>query len=135
MSKRARDLDKLVIVAMHTDILNTLERFISDKLRIAYIRIDQDTPMNRRQDYTITMNRDPLCRVALLHPNAFRTGDLEFRLTGTTVLMYSELIWYGIGMISYRSILIMVILGARWIGVVLNRKSNVCSPTTPLHVL
>ncbi len=81
---------KFLIFAHHIDMLDALEKYIKETLKVDYIRIDGTTASTKRQPLVDRFKTENDCLVALLSITAASTG-LDF--TPATTVIFAELSW------------------------------------------
>lgn len=81
---------KFLLFAHHQAMLNKLEAFLREKLKISLIRIDGGTPQRHRLDLTERFQTDKSCQVALLGITAAGVG---LTLTAAHTVVFAEQWW------------------------------------------
>lgn len=81
---------KFLLFAHHQAMLNKLEAFFREKLKVDLIRIDGGTPQGKRQALTERFQTDANCQVALLGITAAGVG---LTLTAAHTVVFAELWW------------------------------------------
>lgn len=82
---------KFIVFAHHAKMVDALDNFVQQKLKLGLIRIDGNTPQTIRQALCKKFQSDDdSCRVALLSITAAGVG---LTLTKATVVLFAELYW------------------------------------------
>lgn len=80
---------KFLIFAHHTEVLDGIEAELQ-RLKLKYIRIDGNTPMNKRHDLVQQYQEVPAIRIALLSISATGVG---LTLTAASTILFAEMHW------------------------------------------
>lgn len=81
---------KFLLFAHHQVMLNKLEAFLREKLKVSLIRIDGGTPQRQRHGLTERFQTDKSCQVALLGITAAGVG---LTLTAAHTVVFAEQWW------------------------------------------
>lgn len=81
---------KFLLFAHHQAMLNKLEAFLREKLKVSLIRIDGNTPQKHRHNLTERFQTDKSCQVALLGITAAGVG---LTLTAAHTVVFAEQWW------------------------------------------
>ncbi len=81
---------KFIVFARHRAILDLLEEFVVETLRLGTIRIDGQTPSTVRQNLCDQFQNKPDVRCAVLSIEAAGQG---LTLTAADLILFAELTW------------------------------------------